>query len=121
MLSQTWAEGFRAGEVSCASVPGTIGLAEKFVWVFCTISWKTRMNFLVSPIILAGGVSLAQGCYRVPKIQSTCLISCPTGMPQTVEQTAYILLLFSHPSGCSFSASLAGSALPSQSLNAQVL
>lgn len=120
MLSQTWAEGFRAGEVSCASVPGTIGLAEKFVRVFCTIGCKTRMNFLASPIILAG-VSLAQGCYRVPKIQSTCLIPCPTGMPQTVEQTAYILLLFSHPSGCSFSASLAGSALPSQSLNAQVL
>ena len=52
MLSQTWAEGVRAGEVSCASVPGTIGLAEKFVQVFCTIGWKTRMIFLVSPIIL---------------------------------------------------------------------
>ena len=31
VLSQTWAEGVRAGEVSCASVPGTIGLAKKFV------------------------------------------------------------------------------------------
>ena len=86
---------------------------------FCTIGWKPQMNFLASLIFLAG-VSLAQDCYRVPKIQSTCLSPCPSGMPQTVGETAHILLLFSYPSGCSFSASLTGSALPSQSLNAQV-
>ena len=47
VLSQTWAEGVRAGEVSCASVPGTIGLAKKFVWAFLR-HWLETPNELFS-------------------------------------------------------------------------
>ena len=58
-----------------------LGWPKSLFRLFCTIGWKPRMNFLASLIFLAGG------CYRVPKIQSTCLSPCPMGMPQTVGET----------------------------------